>query len=75
MSKPCEKQSPSWIYPLFPHPLDKCAITLTSHRCESLAISPDGKILICGNYDGTIKLWSLEKENCCTHGEMVRVRF
>jgi len=27
---------------------------------ESLAISPDGKILICGNYDGTIKLWSLE---------------
>ncbi|MHC5767814.1 MAG: WD40 repeat domain-containing protein [Nostoc sp.] len=23
-------------------------------------ISPDGKILICGNYDGTIKLWSLE---------------
>ncbi|MEH1810349.1 WD40 repeat domain-containing protein [Nostoc sp.] len=28
---------------------------------ESLAISPDGKILICGNYDGTIKLWSLEQ--------------
>ncbi|WP_442947904.1 WD40 repeat domain-containing protein [Nostoc sp.] len=23
-------------------------------------MSPDGKILICGNYDGSIKLWSLE---------------
>ncbi|WP_442942758.1 WD40 repeat domain-containing protein [Nostoc sp.] len=27
---------------------------------ESLVISPNGKILICSNYDGTIKLWSLE---------------
>ncbi|MEH2387906.1 MAG: hypothetical protein V7K14_19445, partial [Nostoc sp.] len=30
--KRCENQSPSWIYPLFLHPLDKSAITLTSHR-------------------------------------------
>ncbi|MEH1945349.1 MAG: hypothetical protein V7L01_34760 [Nostoc sp.] len=30
-------------------------------RLPWLAISPDGKILICGNYDGTIKLWSLEQ--------------
>ncbi|QFS50749.1 cryptochrome/photolyase family protein [Nostoc sphaeroides] len=28
----CESQSPGWIYPLFPHPLDKSAITLTSHE-------------------------------------------
>ncbi len=32
--KRCENQSPSWIYPLFLHPLDKSAITLTSHRCK-----------------------------------------
>ncbi|MBN3869946.1 WD40 repeat domain-containing protein [Nostoc sp. JL33] len=27
---------------------------------DSLVISPNGKILICGNFDGSIKLWSLE---------------
>ncbi|WP_206757589.1 hypothetical protein, partial [Nostoc sp. FACHB-888] len=34
--KRCENQSPSWIYPLFLHPLDKSAITLTSHRWSAL---------------------------------------
>ncbi|MEH2093085.1 WD40 repeat domain-containing protein [Nostoc sp.] len=28
---------------------------------ESFVISPNGKILICGNYDGSIKLWNLEQ--------------
>lgn len=27
-----ESKLQSWIYRLLPHPLDKCAITLTSHR-------------------------------------------
>lgn len=30
--KALQSQSQSWIYPLFPHHLDKCAITLTSHE-------------------------------------------
>jgi predicted NACHT family NTPase len=40
----------------------RCAYTLPGHSSfvNSLAISPDGKILASGSWDKTIKIWNLE---------------
>lgn len=35
----------------------------TDSACNSLAFSPDGKLLACGNNDGTVNLWDLQRRS------------
>ncbi|HIK13372.1 MAG TPA: WD40 repeat domain-containing protein [Oscillatoriaceae cyanobacterium M33_DOE_052] len=53
----------------------KCVETLTGHDSwvESLAISPDGQMLVSGGYDNTIKLWRLGGEPSQEkYGQLIR---
>jgi WD40 repeat protein/predicted Ser/Thr protein kinase len=47
--------------PVIPWEKVKLCRTLTGHKdiVESIAIAPNGEIIVSGSYDGTIKLWSL----------------
>jgi WD40 repeat protein len=35
-----------------------------SHGNHSISFSPNGKLLVCGNDDGSIRLWSMENKTC-----------
>ena len=53
----------------------KCVQTLTGHDSwvESLAISPDGRILVSGGYDNTIKVWGLGGDTSSSeYGKLIR---
>ena len=38
----------------------KCTLTGHSHYVNSVAYSPDGKHLVSGSYDNTVKVWDAQ---------------
>jgi WD40 repeat protein len=55
--------SAGWIYLLEVPPLGELQKYDTRGRIASLALSPDGKYAALGGFDGSIRLWDLEKSS------------